>query len=255
MFETLKEVLSQRSGLLGFLLLITLIALAIYAPIRYGKYYKYWRDIGYWSLYPKAVPPEWVNAFSSVKLPPSEFLRPTKVKESKLYSVAIQKTFEFDFDYSYDVSPSDIYLVLKANYSKPPVVVVYFVRPDGEKVKVLQASASSLQSVVSFDNSQEIKNSVYSWLVSKNLNVSSPSAIIPSNALFCKLGNGCWAKPKILKGRYKVIVQMIGLGNFTANPELVLAGRVYGLLGTAVFGRDLFVYVMLGLPYGLAVGV
>jgi len=252
---TLKEILSQKAGLLGVLILVVLVVLAIWAPIHYGVYYKYWRNTTYWSLYPKAVPPEWVNLFSPVKMPTSIFLNNFKMSKKTLYGVAKQVTYTFTFNYNYDVPPSDVILVLNVKYRKPPVVTVYLVRPDGERIKLLQGSANSLQRVISFNNNEAIKNSLYSWLISKGFEVSDPSAIIPSNAMFCKLVQGCWAHPKVLKGKYSLEIQIIGLGNFTAKPEVVLSGKVYGLMGTDVFGRDIFIYVMLGLPYGLAVGI
>ena len=213
---TFKEILSQKAGLLGVITLLILVALATWAPIRYGKYYQYWRNTTYWSLYPKAVPPEWINLFSSVKLPTSIFLKNAKVNEKTLYGVAKQLTYTFTLYYNYDVPPSDVMLILNAKYNKSPVVTVYLVRPDGERVKLLQGSISNLQQVISFNNDEAIKNSLYSWLVSKGFDVPDPSAIVPSNAMFCKLSQGCWAHPEVMKGKYKMEVQLIGLGNFSA---------------------------------------
>ncbi len=251
----LREVLSQKAGALGVLLLAILVALAIWAPIKYGQYYQYWRDTQHWSLYPKAVPPSWVNYFSSVKLPSSMFLKPVKASEKSMYGTLKNLTYVFKFNYNYDVPPNDVIFVFHLNYTRAPVVVIYWIRPDGSKVKLLQAVASSIQDPMSVNNDDQFKNSLYNWLLSKGLNVTDPSSVIPVNALFCKLSNGCWSHPQVLKGEYKVVIEILGMGNITAKPKVVLTGRVYGLMGTDVFGRDIFIYVMLGLPYGLAVGI
>ncbi|UXD21331.1 peptide transporter [Ignicoccus pacificus DSM 13166] len=251
-----KEIMSQKAGALGVIILAVLIALAIWAPIQYGKYYAYWRNTSYWSLYPKAVPPDWVSLFSSKKLPPTIFLKPSNVTQKSLYhGLAKEITYKFEVNFNYDEPPNDVIFVLNVKYQKPPAIMIYVTRPDGETVKILQGSASSLNNVIQINNDQSVKDNIYSWLLSKGLNVSSPSAIVPTDAIFCKLSNGCWNNPQVLKGKYVFTIKMIGLGNFTAKPLVDLTGKTYGLMGTDVFGRDIFIYVMLGLPYGLAVGI
>ncbi len=246
----LRELLSQRAGLLGIAMLTLLIAASIAVPVIYGKYYALWRNTTYWSVYPKAVPPSWVEYFSPVKLPQTEVLNPMNVTFKELYGVAKEIKLVFEYDYRYDVPPQDVVIVLNASYANPPAIVIKVVRPDGNEVKLLQLPASQLQHVLSLNSLDLVKNSLYSWLLEKGANVSSPSAIVPSAVLFSKLnGNGT------LKGRYEFVIDAIGLGNFTVSAKVIIEGKVYGLLGTDVFGRDLFVYLALGLPYGMLVGI
>lgn len=246
----IREVLSQRAGLLGVVLLLILVTASVITPTIYGEYYSLWKDTDYWAIYPKAVPPSWINYFSSQKLPETEVIGPSNVTSSKVYGVAKKVTLVFSIDYHYDVPPQDLLLKLNSSYQSPPAVVLIVKRPDGTAIKLLQTSASQLQEIISINTLDLVKNSLYSWLLEKGANVTSPSAIIPSEVIFKELDGN-----RVLKGKYEFVIEAIGIGNFTLDCEMILEGKVYGLLGTDVFGRDLFIYLALGLPYGMLVGI
>ncbi len=252
----IRELLSQKSGILAITSLTVLIVLSIVMPIMYGKYYKEWRNINYWVTYPKTVPPEWINIFMPHKLPPHMILEPTKITKKKMYGgVLTNVTLIYKIRYEYDYPPSDVIINVTSNVSNA-VMIIKVKRPDGKKITLLNAIFSNVPHPLSLNNYNDIRSALYAWLVNQGLSPSSPSIIRPSNVIFCKLSNGCWVNGTTLKGTYVFEISFLAYKeNVNAEGHLILAGRVYGLLGTDAYGRDLFIYLMLGLPYGMLVGV
>ncbi|ABU82513.1 ABC transporter permease [Ignicoccus hospitalis] len=243
MNEFLKELLSQSSGLFGTLTFVVLLALALYSLTAFSGYERLWRNTTFWSVYPSAVPPSWFGQmFYPDKVVPTFETAPTHETLKVMYGGRVSNvTEEYELSYRYGGVPNDIKLILKVSYETPPAVVVKVVRPDGEEVKLLQASARDLPSTISFNNYDEIKNNVYRW--------ASRSDVPVTQLLFTD------REGKVLKGNYKIIVNVIGLGRVNVTSKLILDGNVYGLMGTDVFGRDVFTFTMIGLPYGLLIGV
>jgi peptide/nickel transport system permease protein len=196
-----KEIISQRSGAIGIFSLLFLAILAVLAPLWYGKYYSYWRNNTYWSTFPKAVPPDWVNVFNTRKLPPTKLLEPINVSETQLYGTIRNVTFVYQIMYTYDEPPSDIVLIFNLTYQRSPIVNVVLVRPDGESIKILSSSLVRLERILQLNKRQEVRNKVYTWLLSKGVNTSESASIIPTYALFTE-------GEKTLRGRYYFIISV-----------------------------------------------
>ncbi|NPA85433.1 MAG: ABC transporter permease [Crenarchaeota archaeon] len=240
--EVVRELLSQRAGAFGAALFVVLLLLALYSMSSLGGYARLWHNTTYWSVYPSAVPPEWFGKLLYPdKVVPTLFLDPTNVTKKSLFNgAATNVTVVYEIPYSYGGVPNDIKLILNIKYESAPGVKVVFIRPDGKAVTVIRDSAKNIPTIISFNNFDQIKNNVYTW--------SRVSGVQPVELLF-KEGD------EVLKGTYKVVVTIIGLGEVDVRSELVVDGNVYGLMGTDIFGRDIFVYTMVGLPYGLLIGV
>ncbi len=254
--SVIKELISQKSGMLAIFSLLTLTVLSVVMPIIYGKYYKEWRNINYWVTYPKTVPPEWVNLFTSHKLPPHMILKPYKVYKKKMYGgVLTNVTLIYKVTYHYDYPPSDIIINVTSNLSSA-VMIVKVKRADGKTITLVNDIYSNVPHPLSLNNFKDVRSALYSWLINQGYSPPSPSALSSSAVVFCKLVNGCWLKGTTLKGEYVFTVTFLAYKkDIKASGTLILAGRVYGLLGTDAYGRDLFIYLMLGLPYGMLVGV
>jgi len=240
--ETFKELISQKAGAFGLTLFLALLVGAVFSLSFYGKYVKLWHNTTYWSIYPSAVPPAWFGElFYPNKVVPTLFLRPHHVYVKSIYGGAAKNiTTVYKLNYVYGGVPNDIKLILKLSYKTPPAVVIKFKRPDGQALTLVQDSAQNVPSIISFNNFDEIKNNVYTW--------SGKSGLRVTQLLFTK-GN------ETLKGTYIITVNIIGIGNIKASSKIVVDGNVYGLMGTDIFGRDIFIYTMVGLPYGLLIGV
>ena len=240
--ETFRELISQKAGAFGLALFLALLVGAIFSLMFYEKYVGLWHNTTYWSIYPSAVPPTWFGKlFYPNKVVPTLFLKPQHVYVKNIYGGAAKNiTMVYKLNYVYGGIPNDVKLLLRINYKTPPAVVIKFERPNGQALTLVQDSAQNIPSIISFNNFDEIKNNVYTW--------SRKSGIRVTQLLFTK-GN------ETLKGAYTITISIIGIGNISASSELVVDGNVYGLMGTDIFGRDVFVYAMVGLPYGLMIGV
>ena len=252
----IRELLSQRSGLLAFTSLAILVALSIVMPIVYGKYYKEWRNVNYWVTYPKTVPPQWVNLFTSKKLPVHMVLNPSNIIKRKMYGGMLTNvTLVYKVVYNYDYAPSDVILNVSSSLSNA-VMIVKVKRPDGKTITLVNDIYANVPHPLSLNNFKDVRSTLYAWLVNEGLSPPSSSVLRPSSVIFCKLVKGCWINETVLKGEYVFTITFLAYKkDVKANGTLILAGRVYGLLGTDAYGRDLFIYLMLGLPYGMLVGV
>ncbi|HDI73789.1 MAG TPA: ABC transporter permease, partial [Candidatus Korarchaeota archaeon] len=84
----IKELLSYKSAIVGFAILAFLVGISIYSLTMtpYSKAGQLWNDQEIWLKYPRNAAPEWVNYFSSKKLPPNIVLgegKPGHKKEVK----------------------------------------------------------------------------------------------------------------------------------------------------------------------------
>ncbi len=236
--ETLKELLSYKSGLTGIAVIVILSIAAIYSYFAFQKYIALWRNTNYWSLYPSAVPPEWVSAFNPHSAVPTKWFKPINVLKKELYGSATNITYIFKINYKWDVPPNDVKIVINATYTKfAPAVIIKIYGPKF-KVTAIQDTITNLPNVISLNNFDEAKNAIMNWANLNNINATLPTA-----AIFRQ------------KGTYYITVTFVGIGKFKASSKLLVDGTVYGLMGTDVFGRDIFIYTMLGLPYGLLIGI
>ncbi len=236
--ETLKELLSYKSGFIGIALIVVLSIAAIYSYLAFQKYVGLWRNTNYWSLYPSAVPPEWVSIFNPSAAVPTKFFKPINILKKNLYGSAMNITYIFKINYKWSVPPNDIKILINATYKKFAPAVIIKIFGKGFKVTAIQDTMSNLPNVISLNNYDEAKNNIMNWANLNNINATLPTAAIFRH-----------------KGTYYITVSFIGLGKFKASAKVLMDGTVYGLMGTDVFGRDIFIYTMLGLPYGLLIGI
>lgn len=264
----LKEFFRYKSGLIGFILLIFLIGVALFAPVLSSEdvFYK-WYDVSdpYWvdQNLPKGVPPEWVNLFSDKKYTEQEVIKPT-IKESELvYNVT------FVYNYKYDVPPYDlvfdVYLDL-VNNSKV-LIFVDITRPDGNTIyrvidfqtdkNVNKLSIRSIKGaipkIIAFGMRFE-SNETRKYVTE----AGSEALLNPMDIIFSVADEGIiYGKSGPLKGEYKfnVVIYRITKENVLKDIKLTISGSAYGLLGTDALGRDLFGGIIWGSRIALMIGL
>ncbi len=245
---TLSEVLAQPAGALGLVIILVLVAAAIYSRLAYpgDEAVRIWslqgETLGEWRANPANAAPVWFNVFRREKLPKSILLSSREDKELKeagpLQSDIRTVTFAFPFDYSTGILPQQLNLSLESNFQqKPPLVSLTWLTPDGRTL--------DLGNVI-------IKTAVETYYVSEDERLQRKLGGRPVvEALFTDPAGG-----RVVKGRYTLQVKaFLFEPEADLEAEMVLFGQAFGLAGTDSQRRDLTLPLLNGIPLALAFGV
>ncbi len=260
----------EKSGLIGLGLLLFFVFLAIFAPLIVpSEANTHWRDVTYWQNLPRAVPPEWVNVFSAKKKPPHMTLLPADTETRQIGKI-VEVTYTFEYEYAYDVHPTDLMLILALNITdpnNPPTLSLTVIRPDNRTIDLLATKLAVTgvggQNRLLISSLKDFKARLVGF--AREFETKEAAAgieyqlIDPLQILFSKAQPGILSAEQAepLKGTY-VFTAKIYLFNPQDNVSdisFIVAGRVYGLLGTDTLRRDLFAGLVWGTRVSLAVGI
>ena len=244
--RTFKEILKYPSAVIGMVMILILIAMAVYAMISipYQQAITLWRggeDI--WYQNPKNAAPSWFNWFSKTKQPESFVINEETgdmqrtVDENSDGSSVI--TITYTFDYQYDDFPQDMLLYMDTKYdSKQPFASVTWKTPDGREIRITDIILGS-SSTYRFSQDEKLKTK----LLGKD----------PQVSLFLSADPGSTTPQK---GQYQVILSAVTWEpGSEVNSEFVMHGKVYGIAGTDIYRRDLRIALLWGVPVALAFGL
>ncbi|MET1160377.1 MAG: ABC transporter permease [Thermoprotei archaeon] len=265
--EALILMIRFKSFVIGLLLVLIFVFISIYAMVTlpYDQAIRMWNSIEYWQDYPKLAFPEWINAFSSKKLPVG-----TMIFDSREPKLGITKsrqtiaiggggmiaTIKFSFEYEYDDFPSEIVMWFFINTTQPMLVKVTWIKPDGSQFIVYRNVLEKYQ-YYRVSGDLELMNR-YKFYIIKKLRANITYDITPEIALFAKEDASILSKDTVtpLKGRYRVVIEASSADpNADIDVKLNIYGKVYGLLGTDDKRRDLWIGIMWGAPLALSFGV
>ncbi|MCS7095259.1 MAG: ABC transporter permease [Thaumarchaeota archaeon] len=257
-----KLLTSTWSGRVGVSLLAAMVVVSalvlILMPPDFGT--KYWNDPAYWIELPKAVPPEWYAWFTGSPYFPQTELELRSAGEGAGY-VTYVNSLKFD----YDALPSHVLVIVRGvRFSgDPPTIAVDLFRPDGLSVPLARVLVPppSLQEKgpyvrwsdpplrVAPESSQDFVMALEGWFsATYGLEVGRVSS---RTAFAIPTSTG----PVPLKGEYVVVARFFGSpGDGVDSVSVVLGGSHYGLAGTDVVGRDLFLGLLYGFPVALGIG-
>jgi peptide/nickel transport system permease protein len=242
--SSLREILNYPSALVGLLMVLALVATAIYAMIRipYAEAIRLWRGgEEIWYQNPKFAAPAWVNLFSSRQYAESFAVRTADGSMLKTVESGAQGTstihISHAFDFEYDVYPQDLILYISASYAeKQPFVSVEWITPDERTIRITNLAVGERQTY-RFAQDEKLLARLRAAEVLPAL-FSLPDQSVPA------------------RGRYQV--RITGTTFEPASDievELVLHGQVFGLAGTDHARRDLTVPLLWGAPVALAFGL
>jgi len=248
-----KELKRYPSAVIGGVVVLMLVALAIFAMVKipYGEAIRLWRggeDV--WYQNPKNVPPVWYNWFTKEDLPASfavkageddEFIKEVTTRPNGTADIR----FEYDFEFDYDAFPQEMFLYFNTQYkSKQPFVSVSLIRPDESELKI---GDFGIASKYTYRFSQD-------EALSKRINRLMRREIVnPVDGLFAVYES---EPTQPLKGTYKLIIEGITFEKDSdINVEFVSHGKVAGWFGTDHNRRDLTVAMLWGAPVALAFGL
>jgi peptide/nickel transport system permease protein len=244
--STLAEIARYPSAIVGSIIVILLLALAVYAVVKipYSEAIRLWRGgEEVWYKNPKNVPPNWFNWFTKEKLPKSFAVKVgedglTKtVKPGKNGTTEID--FTYSFDYQYDKYPQEMFLYFDSVYnSKQPFVSVMMIAPDGREIRISDFGVAKSQT---FRFSQEPK-------LKRRL-----GGLDPMVGIFSVEDSD---PPVALKGTYQLVIDgLVFEEGSDIDVEFVLHGQTYGIAGTDHQRRDLSVALLWGAPIAIAFGL
>ncbi|MFY9868497.1 MAG: ABC transporter permease, partial [Candidatus Nitrosopolaris sp.] len=254
-----RKLARSRGGIAGVIILVFLILITLYAVFFIPlDSFKQWNNPSYWIEYPKAAAPAWTNI--GLKLPEHIIRNSDQALVSSVQEDGIRiVTHTYTIDYNYDSYPTDFMVAYDVKYGQiQPVLQIDIIRPDGRDFRIYSSALPPSINEVSALN--EFGGRVFSTdrLIIENLRFDkgffkyNQDESLPQIMLFSQMD-----KETVLKGKYQVKVgfYLFGSSDSVEKSDLVLGGRVYGLMGTDEFRRDLAIGILWGTPVALFIGL
>jgi peptide/nickel transport system permease protein len=251
--EIWKEFSHSKIGIAGIVILAVLFSMSAFAFIAIPlDSFKTWNDPASWLLYPKSAQPAWVNYFQSQKIPEHLILKPASMSQ-QMGPVSLL-TNSFAVNYNYDGFPSDFIYQYTAKYSGSPLLQISVTRPDGIEMQLVSTSLPFANSTATYSSMIFSTQDV----ISKNIASSntpfafSLDGVSPEKIVFSRLDQN-----DILKGHYVFRVHLYDVSGkpVLVKSNLILGGKVYGIMGTDELRRDLSVGLLWGTPLALFIGI
>ncbi|MFQ5761631.1 MAG: ABC transporter permease, partial [Candidatus Bathyarchaeia archaeon] len=261
--EFWKEYRKHKMGVAGLVLLVALIAASLGAVVAIPvDTFKQWHNPAYWTDYPKTAYPAWTNLLTGSNMPEHLILSEPVVAERMFQSVKVTSHL-YPVDFQYNSPPEDFSFKYSATYGEvPPFIELSVTRPDSEKITIMKTTASPKPLGVP---SYSFNGTVYSAdrqvhaFVAQSLGIPpSLEGFTPQAAIFLQdsklIGEPSAA---VLKGPYvfNATFYTFTSEDSISRSQLVLGGKVFGLLGTDDLRRDLFIGIVWGTPIALFIGL
>jgi peptide/nickel transport system permease protein len=277
-FRLIKE---NKGGFVGGLLLLFLILMACYTLFFIPEQSRlHWNDPLYWSDNPKTAYPEWINLILkpfNYQLPQHKIFYQKEGVLNSINSVNFNnENNTFSYQFNFDEFPSAFDIPYKITLGKiPPAIEVFVKRPDNLEFKIYSnslGSANSLQKITNgsdignpdatpyptsqntatgkiFSSSQEVKSSLAGYSYLFNFSISDLQS---EKIIFSQTNSNV-----PLKGKYEFVFSMYTFDDNTVLNDLkfIIEGKVFGLLGTDDFRRDVFFGILIGTPVALFIGI
>jgi peptide/nickel transport system permease protein len=237
----------------GIVILAALFLMSIIAFVTIPvESFKTWNDPASWLLYPKSAQPAWINYFQSEKIPEHLILQPQSSSQ-QLSSVYVL-TDSFAVNYQYDGFPSDFIYQYTAKYSGAPLLQLFVTRPDGIELHLISTSLPFSNTETTYTSMLfSTQNVIVKNLENDKNRYSFPFDTLSSEKIiFSKLDEN-----KILKGNYVFSVHLYDVSGKPTleKSNLVIGGKVFGMMGTDELRRDLSIGLLWGTPLALFIGI
>ncbi len=245
--NTLREIARYPSAIAGSIVILLLVALAIFAMIKipYNEAIRLWRGgEEIWYQNPKNAPPAWMNWFTAKKQPVSFAVKTggdDGMTKTVTYGAQDTSSIEisYTFDFNYDVLPQDLMLYFTTKFTaKQPFVSVYLITPDERKLRITDMGVGE-KYTYRFSQDEKLLKRLKSKDVISGL-FMAPDANPPAP----------------LKGKYTLLIQAVTFEkDADVNAEFVFHGTLFGIAGTDIYRRDLVIPLLWGAPIALAFGL
>ena len=249
----LREFSKSKIGLTGIGILVMLFALSVIAVTTIPvETFKEWNNPASWITYPKSSLPAWVNYFSSEKIPEHKILKNPQTSLQTIGEISVVSQ-NFVVDYIYDGFPSDFIYEYSAKYLGAPLLQMSVTRPDGHEIDLISRSLPQSDGDLYSEHIFSTDNSV-----KKNLRKNMDTFAFPIDLLSAEdVVFSETNQNKILKGKYVFQIKFYSVDSAidVKSSQLILGGKVYGVIGTDELRRDLVIGLLWGTPLALFIGI
>ncbi len=220
--RNLRLLLRNKNVIAGLALLSIILALCVLAFVEYSWVLGKWCDYTFWeTYYPRGAMPSWISLFTGKSYMPYM---------NTYVNCHNSTTCIFKIYYKYDEPPQDISFIVYKSAGLGNITL-YVELPNGTVLPVDNSITSSSETTLSIASGYYITE-IFHML---------PGSLVTFK-LF-EIGG---------KGTYTFIVKaehckLIGM-------RVIVKSQVFGLLGTDVYGRDLWAGLVWGAPISLMVG-
>lgn len=276
--EAKELLLRRRSGKIGVAMLLLFLLISVYVLVTYPPDFgpRVWNSPSYWADYPKSAPPAWINLLLDEKLVEHRVVELGAPTSTVRYGGGLLLVYEFRFNHDYNDPPSFISLKLSGVtfYDRPPTITMLINRPDGREIRVLSFTVppgppgeegpytryvdSPLR--IQITNERRVVDSVvdfYRREFGVNLNPREVALRGVEGLIFGYPAEGPGPlRIESLKGEYviEVRVRTYDGRDRVGRVAIVVGGKVFGVLGTDAYGRDVMAGLLYGFPVALMIG-
>ena len=252
--EIKKEFFKSRMGIAGITILSILILTSIITVVTIPvETFQEWNNPESWITYPKTAIPLWVNLLSMEKIPEHKILKNPNIERASNSEVNLS-SHQFALNFDYDQFPNDFIYSYSSEYSDSPLLQMSVIRPDGIKLELISTS-------LPYSNLKIIhEDRIFSTdaMIKKKLSLQSEifdfkiKKLSAENIIFSKTTSN-----EPLKGNYVFSVDLYEIGNNSEiiESELIIGGKVFGIMGTDELRRDLAIGLLWGTPLALFIGL
>ena len=238
----LRQIAQYPSAIAGVLIILFLVAVALYAMITIpiDEALQLWRGSeNVWAENPRTAWPVWYNFFTEEELPPTLALRSdgdeAEISVETLSENITEKLIVYTFDYPYEAFPQELTLFTEARYlEKRPHLELTWIMPDGREIRAgdfIPRESSSFR----FAQEERLQRRL--------------GGLAPQIGLFADPETAEMGAPEPLQGVYRLrISALLFEEESDVETTLVLYGQVHGLAGTDHRRRDLMVALLWGTP-------
>jgi peptide/nickel transport system permease protein len=252
-----KEFKRSRSGIAGLAILLGLFLITVYAVISIPlTSFTQWNNPNFWIDRPQSAMPAWINLLG-LKVPEHLTLTSENADITDIIENGVRiETHSYELNFDYDSFPSDFMVTYSAGYGDiQPAVQVDVIRPDGNEFQIYFASLPPSQNpnnefaATIFSTDRLIVDSLSSY---SNLFAYPVDPARPQDMIFSDTEEN-----KVLKGTYiiRTTFYLFDPSDIVANSEIILGGKVYGIIGTDDLRRDLAIGLLWGAPVALFIGL
>jgi peptide/nickel transport system permease protein len=200
--------------------------------------------------------PVWINLLG-LKVPEHLTMTSEDAEKSDIIENGVRiETHSYELNFDYDSFPSDFMIMYSARYGDiQPAVQVDVIRPDGDEFQIYFASLPPAQdpnnefSATIFSTDRLIADSLagYSNLFTYPVDPTRPQVMIFSDT----------EQNEVLKGAYiiRTTFYLFDPSDNVIDSEIILGGKVYGIMGTDDLRRDLAIGLLWGAPVALFIGL
>ena len=249
-----KEFFKSKMGIAGMVILTILILTSIITIITIpAETFQEWNNPESWIAYPKTATPIWVNLLSVEKLPEHKILKNPTVQKASNDEINVS-SYQFALNFDYDQFPNDFIYSYSSEYSNSPLLQMSVIRPDGIKLELISTSLPYSDLKIIHEDRIFSTDS----MIKKKINLQSDvfnfkiENISTENIIFSKTTSN-----EPLKGNYIFSINLYEVENSSKiiESDLIIGGKVFGMMGTDELRRDLAIGLLLGTPLALFIGL